>query len=112
MSSPEPSPPPTDRQSLDAGAVRAGVLALLARPRQARRYRSRGRAPAARLQFMQGNCLQTPPATSSAVVAGLYGVCACVGAGFVVAQANNPPMPYEPFARRRWPWAGESRRQH
>jgi hypothetical protein len=30
MSSPEASPPPRDRPPLDAGAVRAGVLAMLA----------------------------------------------------------------------------------
>jgi hypothetical protein len=30
MTSPELSPPPTDRQPLDAGVVRAGVLAMLA----------------------------------------------------------------------------------
>jgi hypothetical protein len=30
MTSPERSPPPTDRRPLDAGVVRAGVLAMLA----------------------------------------------------------------------------------
>ena len=30
MTSPERSPPPTDRQPLDAGVVRAGILAMLA----------------------------------------------------------------------------------
>jgi hypothetical protein len=30
MTSPEPSPPPTERRPLDAGVVRAGVLAVLA----------------------------------------------------------------------------------
>jgi hypothetical protein len=30
MTSPEPTPPPTDRQPLDASVVRAGVLAMLA----------------------------------------------------------------------------------
>jgi hypothetical protein len=75
MTSSELSPPPTERQPLDAGVLRASVLALIAlivgsmftyelvrSTRRARRCH--GRAPAARLRFSQGNCLPTLPATS------------------------------------------------
>jgi hypothetical protein len=50
-----------------------------------------------------GEGCQTP----STCLAGLYRGCAYVGAGYVGAQANDPPMVYEPFARRRCPWKGE-----